>query len=281
MPPTCTGARSLLRASLAGVVMSLLALSVLPVAQAAVAAVPTSVSPPTIAGGTVEGQTLTANPGTWTGTTPITFTYHWQRCNSTGGSCTGPIATGPTHVIGTDAVGDTLRVRVTATNAAGSDSATSTATAVITASATTTTATTTATTPPPASNGCGTSGSTIPVADVSLPAQLSIDESQILPSTVTYGTRSLTIRIHVSACGGSVEGALVYATAVPYGQFSVPNEEPTGSDGWATLQFTALPGFPVSTKQELLVVFVRASAPGASVIGGISARLLISFRVAK
>jgi len=149
----------------------------------------------------------------------------------------------------------------------------------MTAAATSTSTAATTTSTAPATNGCATSGGTVPVADVSLPAQLSIDATQINPSTVTYGTRSLTVRIHVAACGGSVAGALVYVTAVPYGQFGIPNEQATGSDGWATLQFTALAGFPVSSKQQLIVMFVRATAPGKSVIGGISARLLVSFHV--
>ena len=59
-----------------------------------------------------------------------------------------------------------------------------------------------------------------PVASVSPPARLTIDQTQISPSTITYGTRSLTARFHVTACSGSVEGALVYVTAVPYGQFA-------------------------------------------------------------
>jgi len=242
------------------------------------AGLPKNTSAPTISGSPVKGQTLTANTGTWTGTTPFTFSYRWQRCNATGGSCVGPIATTSSITLGSDSVGHTFRVKVTAKNADGARSSTSVPTPVITAP-TSTTPTTTTTSTPPATNGCTTSGGTVPVADVSLPAQLSINGSQISPSTVTYGTRSLTVRIHVSACGGSVDGALVYVTAVPYGQFGIPNEQATGSDGWATLQFTALAGFPVSTKQQLLVMFVRATAPGKSVIGGISARLLVSFHV--
>lgn len=250
--------------------------------MAASAAVPANTAPPTISGTTVQGDTLTASPGTWTGTAPITFSYRWQRCNSTGGTCVAPIATTSSIVLGNLSVGHTFRVKVTATNVDGAQSSTSGPTAVVTAPPATTTtaaATTTTSTTPPVTNGCATSGGTVPVADVSLPAQLSIDAYQISPSTVTYGTRSLTVRIHVSACGGSVEGALVYVTAIPYGQFGIPNEQATVSDGWATLQFTALAGFPVSNKQELLVMFVRATAPGVSVIGGISARLLVSFHV--
>lgn len=248
-------------------------------APAASAAVPLASSPPTIAGTPAVGQTLSASPGTWSGTTPITFTYIWQLCDATGGSCTR--AGGPetsTHLIGSPAAGKTLRVRVIAANADGQRSSTSVPTAVVTSSTPTTTAaqTTTAAAPP---SGCGVNGGTVPVADVALPAYLSIDQTQISPASVTFATHSMTVRIHVSACGGSVQGALVYVTAVPYGQFSTPNEQPTGSDGWATLQFSSLAGFPVSQKQELLVLFVRATAPNQSVLGGISARRLVSFRV--
>jgi len=89
----------------------------------------------------------------------------------------------------------------------------------------------------------------------------------------------VTARFHVSACSGSVEGALVYVTAVPYGQFANVNEQATGSDGWATLQFTALAGYPVSTKQAILVMFVRARKSGENLLGGISTRRLVSFQV--
>ena len=71
----------------------------------------------------------------------------------------------------------------------------------------------------------------------------------------------------------------MYTTAVPYGQFGIPNEQPTGADGWATLQFSALAGYPVSSKQTLLVMFVRARKPGENLLGGISTRRLVSFHV--
>src|SRR6185437_11747173 len=110
-------------------------------------------------------------------------------------------------------------------------------------------------------------------------ARLTIDQTQISPSTITYGTRAVTARFHVAACSGSVEGALVYVTAVPYGQFAIPNEQATGSDGWSTLQFSALAGYPASNKQQLLVMFVRARKSGEDLLGGISTRRLVSFHV--
>ena len=63
--------------------------------SAAIAVKPTNQSPPTISGTAQEGSTLTAGNGTWSGTTPITFTYQWQRCDATGKNCAA--ITGQTH----------------------------------------------------------------------------------------------------------------------------------------------------------------------------------------
>jgi hypothetical protein len=238
---------------------------------AATVAVPANTSPPTITGTPQEGQTLVGHRGQWSGN-PTDYNDFWVRCDKDGGSCAD--ISGATNrngyvLKGVD-VGNTIRFRVQAKNADGSTSASSVPSAVITAATKP---------PPPVSNGCAKTGGTIPVASVSPPARLTIDQTQIEPSSITYGTRSLTARFHVSACSGSVEGALVYVTAVPYGQFGLPNEQATGSDGWATLQFTALAGYPVSNKQQLLVMFVRARKSGEDLLGGISTRRLVSFHV--
>jgi chitodextrinase len=93
---------------------------------------PSNTSLPTISGNTTAGQTLTADPGQWSGTTPITYTFQWRSCDQSGGNCgniTG--ATSQTYVLGQGNVGTTLRVVVTALNAYGSASATSAQTAVI------------------------------------------------------------------------------------------------------------------------------------------------------
>jgi hypothetical protein len=238
---------------------------------AAVAAAPVSTSPPTITGTAQEGKTLVGNRGVWSGTV-ADYNDYWVRCDKDGGSCANISGANNRNgyvLKGVD-VGNTIRFKVRARNADGVTFASSVPTAVVTAATVP---------PPPVTNGCTKTGGTVPVAGISSPARLNIDQSQVSPSTIGFSTRSLTARFHISACKGNVEGALVYVTAVPYGMFGSANEQATGSDGWATLQFTALAGFPVSQKQQLLVMFVRARKSGEDILGGISSRRLISFRV--
>src|SRR5919198_5584679 len=69
----------------------LTALAVLLVAAPAWAGTPPSnSSAPVISPtGTIkDGQKLTVSNGVWTGTTPITYSYQWQSCDSLGGNCT-------------------------------------------------------------------------------------------------------------------------------------------------------------------------------------------------
>ena len=94
---------------------------------------PTNTSPPTIAGTAQQGQTLTASPGSWTGS-PTVYSYEWKRCGAAGGSCkTIEGALAPTYLLTEADVGRTLRVAVVASNSAGSsEPATSTPTPVVT-----------------------------------------------------------------------------------------------------------------------------------------------------
>ncbi len=229
---------------------------------------PQNSEPPTISGSPIVGQTLTGNQGTWSGTQPLSYSYEWRRCNKNGGSC-GAIngANGRTYVAKQADVGSTLRFRVVARNVIGTTEATSVPTAVVAAIAAT---------------GCPGGTGRVQVDQLTPPARLLIDGLQASPSPIPRSTTNIVVRFHVSACGGRpVAGALVYVTAVPYNQFAIPPEGPTGADGWATLNMARGKKFPVASNQTLLVMFVRARKASDPLLGGISTRRLVSFRLAK
>ncbi len=97
------------------------------------ALVPANTALPTITGSAKEGQLLSASTGSWTGTTPLSFAYQWEACNTSGGSCSNISgATTSTYRLASAQVGKTLRVVVKASNTAGGASATSAATATVT-----------------------------------------------------------------------------------------------------------------------------------------------------
>jgi hypothetical protein len=248
-------------------------LAVAGLSNAASSAVPVNTGEPKISGTAQEGETLTATSGTWTSSSTITYAYQWRRCDAQGNGCSniGGADTASYLVKHAD-IGDTLRARVTAKNADGSAQATSAQTAVVKAKPAV---------PPVTVNGCPASGTgAIDVAAISPPARLVLDGQTVSPSVITPSTNDVTVRFHVSACSGrSVSGALVYATAVPFEQFSIPAETPTGADGWATMTMHQDRAFPASPRQQLLAVFTRARRPGESLLGGISTRRLVSFPV--
>ena len=246
------------------------------VGGAASAAAPENTSPPTISGTAQQGKTLVGDRGTWSGK-PTDYNDFWQRCDDTGGSCSNISGANDKsgYLLKTIDVGNTIRFRVQAKNADGSTFASSVPTGVIAA----VTAPPPPPPPPPAT-GCPTGTGPIQIADVKSPARLLIDSQQSNPPVVQRGSQQVILRYHVSACGGrSVQGALVYVTAVPFSQLSTPGEQPTGPDGFAELSFHTLAGFPASPKQQLLAIFVRARKSGEDLLGGISTRRLFSVHV--
>lgn len=103
-----------------------------PTSNVVASAAPLNTVPPAISGTAEAGETLSAGEGTWTGTGPISYTYEWQSCDPDGGECDDlEGATASTYGLTSDDVGATVRVLVTATNAAGADTAASATTATI------------------------------------------------------------------------------------------------------------------------------------------------------
>jgi hypothetical protein len=226
---------------------------------------PANTAVPSISGLAQERSTLTGSNGTWTNS-PSKYVVAWLRCDNKGGSCAAINgADKSTYTLVTADIGNTIRFRVTASNSAGDETAQSAPTAVVS---------------PFRGNGCPPGGNPDQVANINAPARLLVDTLQSDPQVATGSTQTLVVRFHVtSTCGGPVQGALVYATATPYNQFSIPAEAATGADGWATLTFQRLKGYPVSKHQQLIAMFVRARKSGENVLSGISTRRLVSIRV--
>jgi subtilisin family serine protease len=94
------------------------------------ATAPTVTGAPALSGSPAVGATLSSTTGTWTGTAPLAFARQWLRC--AGASCTAIAgATATTYTVAAADAGFALRVRVTASNTAGSAVAESASTAAV------------------------------------------------------------------------------------------------------------------------------------------------------
>lgn len=219
---------------------------------------PRNTVPPTIGGTPQVGQTLTASTGTWTGQAPLTFSYRWRRCDRTGANCSDISgATAKTYTLTSADEGTTLRARVTARNSAGSASATSAPTSVVTKAE-------------------APAGSAISVNDVSLPNRLLVDRVQFRPQPLR-SRRTFTARFHVSdSRNHSVQGALVFVVALPFGTTTTPPEAATGPDGWVTFRMTPTRRVKFRARATGIQMFVRARKAGEQLIGGVSTRRLVN-----
>ncbi|HZT93597.1 MAG TPA: hypothetical protein VE985_03865 [Gaiellaceae bacterium] len=236
-----------------------------PSAVVSSAAAPTNTAPPTISGTLQVGSTLTASQGTWNGA-PTSIAFSWSRCDAKGDSCaTIDGATSSTYTLTQADAGGALRVSVVATNADGSTQFVSAPTGVV---------------PAQQPTGCPAGTGPVQVGDLQPPARLSIDKASISPRLVTLSTHTIQLQFLVTACGGRpVQGASVYATSIPFNQFTA-SEKTTGADGTVTLTEKRKHGFPARNRhQHLLAVFARAAKPGEPVLGGISTRRTVAFRV--
>ena len=131
----------------------------------------------------------------------------------------------------------------------------------------------------PGPNGCPTNKSlkTAPIADLAPPARTQIEAFDVLSGPINEQTQTFTLKVRVgSTCSVNIKGASVYVTAVPYNQFTIPDEELTGDDGTATLVFRRDANFPASDQQQQLTLFIRATKPGEDPLAGVSTRRLVA-----
>ena len=100
------------------------------------AAPPLNTTRPAVGGPGVQGKALTADPGVWEGTGPVSYTYQWQRCDAGGANCQDISGATTQHLRpGATDVGHTLRAVVTATTDAGATTTISAPSAPVVAAA--------------------------------------------------------------------------------------------------------------------------------------------------
>jgi hypothetical protein len=247
---------------------------------------PSNTDLPTITGAAQVGQTLTGSQGTWASTYLTDFAYDWLRCDAAGSNCVTFGATGnTTYVVAAADMGSTLRFRVSATDPAGTAQVSSAQTAVVPGGKPTSPPPPPPPPPPPATKtkpGCPSTRGTVQIAAVASPQRLVIDRQLTQAVLARSPGQSATVRYHVSdTCGRSVQGALVYATGVPFGQLSTPAEQATGATGYVTLTFETLADFPLGPKQRSVAIFVRARKQGENLLAGISARRLFAIPMSR
>jgi hypothetical protein len=235
------------------------------------AAAPVNTATPVVTGTPQEGQTLTASSGSWGGTEPFSFAYQWYRCAANGASCSPIIgATSATFALTKADVNLTVRVAVTARNAAGSRSSTSAAAGPVTAA------------PPPGPDGqirLPDGRVSIPVTSVSLPERLIVTDVRFSPNPVRSRRDPITARIRVADTRGFVvRDALVFLRATPL-LTTTPPEQATQQDGTVTLQLLPRASFPLKRGQNVQF-FVRARKLGENPLAGVSTRRLVQVRTA-
>jgi hypothetical protein len=230
------------------------------VLAAPAAGAPRNTAPPTISGTAQVGQSLAASNGSWAGAQPQTYSYRWRRCDRTGGSCSDISgATAGSYALTSADEGMTLRVRVAARNTRGTASSTSVPTAVV-------------------AKAEAPSGTTISINDVSLPNRLLIDGLSFNPLPLR-SRQTFTARFHVSdSRNHSVQGALVFVVAIPFGTATTPSEAVTGADGWVTFQLTPTERVRFD-RSGSIVMFVRARKASDRLIGGVSTRRLVNLGI--
>ena len=222
---------------------------------------PTNTSPPTISGTASPGGTLIVDRGQWIGKQPITYRFHWLRCNQSGDNCAEIAgATNTAYRVTSADVGKSLRVRVTARDDGGSQSVISPRRNVVGGS------------PPPP-------GNSIPVGEVPNTARLIVSDVRFSPNPVRSRTAPITVRIRVKDTRGNViRGALVFIRSTPR-VTSGGDRQATGSDGWLTYQLVPNANFPQPRSGYNVHFFVKAYRAGDPPLAGIAGYRLVQVRL--
>lgn len=225
---------------------------------------PGNTTAPAVTGTPTQGQTLTVSSGEWIGGKPITYTYAWSRCDSSGNNCAAISGAGSaTYVLTASDVGHDVRAAVTAKNSVGATAANSNVVGPVVASGPV----------------LPTGAVKLPNGETSIPASSVPDTDRLVVSSVSFapavirGRAPVTVTLKIqNANKYDVAGALVYVLALPYGWAKSAPEAATGQDGTVSITVSPTAKAP---KRGALVLFVRARTPSGNLLAGSSTRRLV------
>ena len=220
---------------------------------------------PSVSGNLTPGSTLRGDPGTWTGTQPITFSFRWLRCDGGGNDCVELSGqTNDAYTLQDGDVGHTIRFRVTARNSAGSRTRLSAATGAVSA----------ASTLPPGAIKLENGEISIPASSVPPTERLVIDRVDFSPSPVRSISTPITIRVKVKDTRGyDVRDVLVFVRSTPV-VTSTPAEQRTADDGSITYTVQPESDFPIRNDYNVQF-FVKAHRQGDKPLAGIAGYRLV------
>jgi hypothetical protein len=230
---------------------------------------PVNTSVPVVRGTTLVGSVLTADPGSWTGRSSISFSYRWLRCNTQGGDCVSIAGgTGRSYRLTSADVNHKIRFNVTARNSIGSTTVISGESAVVTE---------------PLPSGA----IKLPTGEISIPAssvpsnhRLIVSQVLFAPNPVRSRNAVITVRVRTKDTRGFVvRDGLVFVRSTPR-VTTGGDRQLTTTDGWVTYQLAPNGNFPRPRKGFNVQFFVKAYRSGDPGLGGIAGYRLVQVRLA-
>lgn len=220
-------------------------------------------------GAMVVGEVVNADPGSWTGRQPISFSYRWLRCNAAGGECASISgATSRNYRVSSGDVGRKLRFNVTARNSLGSTTMISTESAVVSE--------------PLPSGAIRLPGGEISIPAASVPSnhRLIVSQVQFSPNPVASRNQVITVRVRAKDTRGFVvRDALVFVRSTPR-VTTGGDRQLTTTDGWVTYQLAPNGNFPQPKSGFNVQFFVKVYRSGDPALAGVAAYRLVQVRLA-
>jgi hypothetical protein len=233
-----------------------------------VAGPPVNATQPWPRGTMLVGQVVTAEPGTWSGKSPISFSYQWLRCNTQGGECVAIGSTSRNYRLTAADVNHKMRFNLTARNSLGSTTVLSTESAVVTE---------------PLPSGAVK----LPSGEISIPAssvpsnhRLVVAQVVFSPNPVRNQRQIITVRVRTKDTRGFVvRDALVFVRSTPR-VTTGGDRQLTTTDGWVTYQLAPNGNFPKPRRGYNVQFYMKVYRSGDPALGGVAGYRLVQVRLA-